>query len=69
MPCTYYTDYEMSRIKSEEVKELAKQVNTLTDMLCRLCYRVENSHNLYLPQDIEGWYADHKKLDESGKNV
>jgi hypothetical protein len=62
MPCSDNGQAEWER--AQEQGRLAKKVDELTAMLCRMC-KIAHSNNSkqLLPNDIATWYKEHQKVD------
>lgn len=55
MPCRYYSE-------GEEQNIAAKNLNKLTDILCKTCDELEKAGQP-IPEAAKIWWDDHKKID------
>lgn len=64
MPCYDPRDDEDKVRNAQLVVQYAQKIDTLTEMLCSMCAKVDFES---LPQNIRGWHSRH--IDEDRKRV
>ena len=73
MPCTYYTAEEEASLARGEATKLKKELDRVTDLLCRVTkfiyndYRLTDKVNVFDRQitDLASWYDENCKMDEN----